>query len=340
MTKAEIPARTAVVTGASAGLGLAIAHEFARHGYDLGLIARGEQRLQAAEAEIRAMGRKAVAVSADVSRADEVEAAAERIERELGPIDVWINNASVTVFAPVSQMTATDFGRVTQVTYLGQVHGTLTALRRMTVRDRGTIVHVGSALAYRAIPLQSAYCGAKHAVRAFVDALRVELAHAGSGVRVTMVQLPSLNTPQFSWSKSYSDEQPQPVPPIFQPEVGARAVYFAAHHRRRETWVGGPATAVIIMSRFLPGFMDRYLEVTSFDAQYCDVPLPPDHRDNLHEPAPQRYGARGIFNGRAKRHSTQFLLERVPLLHGPANFVIALLESVKLLPGFIKKALS
>lgn len=330
-------ARVAVVTGGSAGLGLAIVRELARHGCDVAILARGQERLEATAAEIRALGRRALTVSVDVSDAGAVEAAAEKVEREWGPIDVWVNNTSVTVFSPVREMTAAEYERITRVTYLGQVHGTLAALRRMRPRDRGVIVHVGSALSYRAIPLQSAYCASKHAIRAFVDALRVELRQEGSSVRVTMVQLPSLNTPQFSWSRTRGRRQPQPVPPIYQPEVGARAVRFAIEHDRREVWLGGAAAAVIVLSRLFPGIVDHYLKVTGTDSQFVDVPLPPDHSDNLFHPAPQLYRARGIFSGRARHRSPQFLWERLPLLHGPADWIIAGLQTLVMTPAYLAK---
>src|SRR5438067_7615094 len=227
-----------VVTGASAGLGRAIAHAFAERGAKVGLLARNPAALEAAVEECRAGGGEALAVPTDVSDADAVEEAAARVERELGPIDVWVNNAMVSVFSPVKEMDAADYRRVTEVLYLGFVHGTLAALRRMLPRDQGTIVQIGSALAYRSIPLQSAYCAAKHAISGFTDSLRCELIHDKSRVHVTMVQMPALNTTQFGWVKSRLNHKAQPVPPVFQPEVGARAVYWAAHHKRRELYVG------------------------------------------------------------------------------------------------------
>lgn len=329
--------RIVAVTGASAGIGLAVAREFARHGYDVALMARGERRLQAAAEDVRGLGRQALALSVDVAEAEQLEAAAERVERELGPVDVWVNNASVTVFSPVHALTPAEYERVTRVTYLGQVYGTQAALRRMRPRDRGTIVHVGSALAYRAIPLQSAYCAAKHAVRAFVDALRVELRQEKSAVRVTMVQLPSINTPQFSWSRTRDGRQPRPVPPIYQPEVAARAIYFAATHPRREVWLGAAATAVMVLSHLFPGRVDHYLEVTGTESQFADAPLPPDHRDNLFEPAPQLYRAQGIFSGEARRHSIQFPLERLPLLHLPIRLLVALIQTAAMTPDYLGK---
>src|SRR5436309_7131501 len=234
------------VTGASAGVGRATARAFARKGADVGLIARGRERLDSAKREVEELGRRASVVEADVADAAQVEAAAQQIEDELGPIDVWVNNAIATVFAPVSDTTPEEFRRATEVTYLGSVWGTMTALRRMRPRDAGVIVQVGSALAYRGIPLQGAYCGGKHALQGFLESLRAELLHDGSKVRVTMVQLPALNTPQFTWSRSKMPREPQPVPPIFQPEIAARAIVWAANHPRRELMVGWPTVKAIV----------------------------------------------------------------------------------------------
>ena len=241
----SIPREVVVITGASAGVGRALVREFARRGAWIGLLARGPDGLEAARIEVEDAGGRALVLPTDVADADAVEAAASAVEQTFGPIDIWINNAMVSVFSPVREMTAAEFRRVTEVTYLGIVHGTLAALRRMLSRDRGTIVQVGSALAYRGTPLQSAYCGAKHAVQGFTESLRSELLHDGSRVRVTMVQLPALNTPQFSWVKSRLPREPQPVPPIFQPEVAARAIYWSAHHHRRELSIGLPTVAAI-----------------------------------------------------------------------------------------------
>src|SRR5262249_50312901 len=247
------------VTGASAGVGRATARAFAREGADVGLIARGRERLEAAKHEIEATGRRAVVAEADVADSNQVESAAELIEDELGPIDVWVNNAMATVFAPVSDTTPEEFRRATEVTYLGSVWGTMSALRRMRARDDGVIVQVGSALAYRGIPLQGAYCGAKHALQGFLESLRTELLHEGSNVRVTMVQLPALNTPQFTWSRAKLPHSPQPVPPIFQPEVAADAIVWAASHPRREVMVGWPTVKAIVGNAVAPSVADRYL---------------------------------------------------------------------------------
>jgi NAD(P)-dependent dehydrogenase (short-subunit alcohol dehydrogenase family) len=241
----------------------------------------------------------------DVANAEAVERAAETVEREFGPIDIWINNAMVSVFSPVKQMTPEDYRRVTDVTYLGVVYGTLAALKRMLPRDRGVIVQVGSALAYRGIPLQSAYCGAKHAIQGFVDSLRSELIHDKSRVRVAMVQLPAMNTPQFSWVKSRLPRKPQPVPPIYQPEVGAEAILFAAHNDRREMYVGYPTVEAIIGDKVAPGFADWYLARNGYDAQQTDEPVEPDRLDNLWEPVPGDHGAHGQFGDRADASSPQ-----------------------------------
>jgi len=294
-----------VITGASAGVGRATVREFARRGAHVALIARGRDGLEAARREVEREGGRALVLTLDVADADAVEHAAERVERELGPIDVWVNNAMVSVFSPVREMRPEEYRRVTEVTYLGYVHGTLAALKRMLPRDRGTIVQVGSALAYRGIPLQSAYCAAKHAVQGFMDSLHAELLHEGSNVRVTMVQLPAMNTPQFSWVKSRLPREPQPVPPIYQPEVGARAVYWAAHNERRELYVGWPTVKAVVGDKVAPGFADWYLSKAGYDAQQTDEPISPARRDNLWEPVPGDHGARGQFDERASDSSTQ-----------------------------------
>src|SRR5438046_2723919 len=256
-----------VITGASAGVGRAAARKFARHGARIGLLARGVDGLKAAQREVQKLGSEASIIPTDVANAEQVEAAAEKVETELGPIDIWVNNAMTSVFSPIKQMTPEEFRRVTEVTYLGYVYGTLAALKRMLPRDRGVIVQVGSALAYRGIPLQSAYCAAKHAVQGFCDSLRCELLHDNSGVRLTMVQLPALNTPQFGWVKSRLPRKAQPVPPIFQPEVAAEAIYFAAHNPRREFYVGAPSVEVIVANKIAPGLLDRYLASTGSDSE-------------------------------------------------------------------------
>lgn len=253
----------AVVTGASAGVGRATALEFARHGMNVALLARNPERLEAAAEEVRGQDVKALPIVTDVADADAVEAAAARIEAELGPIDVWVNNAMATIFAPIDRVAPEEFRRATEVTYLGQVYGTMAALSRMRKRAHGTIVNVGSALAYRAIPLQSAYCGAKYAARGFTDAVRTELIHDGSSIRMIMVHLPAVNTPQFDWALNKLGMRPQPVPPIFQPEVAARAIVEAAlNPGRREVWVGLPTVITILGNKLAPGLLDRYLART------------------------------------------------------------------------------
>jgi NAD(P)-dependent dehydrogenase (short-subunit alcohol dehydrogenase family) len=299
-----------VVTGASAGVGRATVREFAHRGAWIGLIARGRDGLEAARDEVEAAGGRALVLPCDVADASAVDAAAARVEAEFGPIDIWINNAMVSVFSPIREMTAAEFRRVTEVTYLGIVHGTLAALRYMLPRDHGTIVQVGSALAYRGIPLQSAYCAAKHAVQGFNESLRCELLHDGSRVHVTMVQLPAMNTPQFDWVKSRLPRQAQPVPPIFQPEVGADAIYFAAHARRREIAVGWPTVAVIAGNSVAPGLVDRYLAASGYDAQQTSEPVDPDHQDNLWAPLPGDHGAHGRFDDRATSLSVQSWLNQ------------------------------
>ncbi|MBA2270378.1 MAG: SDR family oxidoreductase [Chthoniobacterales bacterium] len=295
-----------VITGASAGIGRATVREFAKHGARIGLLARGHDGLEAARREVEEAGGRALVLAVDVANADAVEAAAEAVEREFGAIDIWINNAMASVFSPIKEMTAEEFRRVTEVTYLGVVHGTLAALQRMLPRDRGTIVQVGSALSYRAIPLQSAYCAAKHAERGFTDSLRSELIHDGSKVHVTMVQLPALNTPQFGWIKSRLPRKAQPVPPIFQPEVAAEAIYWAAHEKRREVFVGLPTLQAILGNKIAPGLLDHYLANTAYDGQQTDEPEDPNRPHNLMEPLPGDHGAHGTFGSQAADTSPAF----------------------------------
>lgn len=292
-----------VVTGASAGVGRAIVREFARHGAAVGLLARGRDRLEAARREVETAGGAALVVPTDVADDAQVERAADMVERHLGPIDIWINNAMVSVLSPVKDMTAGEFRRVTEVTYLGYVHGTMAALRRMLPRDRGMVVQIGSALAYRAIPLQSAYCAAKHAVQGFTESLRSELLHDRSRVRLTTVQLPAVNTPQFSWIKTRMPFHPRPVPPIFQPEVVARDVYWAAHHRRREFAVGFPTVRAILGDKFIPGLLDHYLAWVGYQAQQTRQRVAPDRPHNLYHTVPGDYGAHGRFNDGARTAS-------------------------------------
>ena len=293
------------ITGASAGVGRATARAFARQGAHVGLLARGHDGLEGARQDVEAAGGKALILPTDVADADQVEAAAAAIEEVFGPIDIWVNNAMVSVFSPVKAMTPAEFRRVTEVTYLGTVYGTLAALRRMLRRDRGTIVQVGSALAYRAIPLQAAYCGAKHAIQGFTESLRCELRHDGSRIRLTMVQLPALNTPQFGWVKSRLPRKAQPVPPIFQPEVAAEAIVWAAHHNRRELNVGFSTSAVLLANKLIPGLADSYLAWTGYEAQQTDEPADPNRPHNLWHPVPGDHGAHGDFDHRASARSPQ-----------------------------------
>ena len=302
--------RVVVVTGASAGVGRAAARAFGARGDAVALIARGKDGLSAAEDEILAAGGRALTLQVDVADPDALEAAAAQIETELGPIDVWVNNAMVSVFAPFKDVSAADFRRVTEVTYLGYVNGTMAALRRMLPRDSGVIVQVGSALAYRAIPLQSAYCGAKHAIEGFTESLRCELEHDRSNVRVTTVQLPAINTPQFHRVKTSLKRHPQPVPPIFQPEVAAEAIVWAAGHPRREYWVGWPTARAVIANRLFPGLLDRYLARTGVEAQLADRAIEPGRPDNLYEPVPGDAGAHGEFDARSKDNSAYWRLMR------------------------------
>jgi NAD(P)-dependent dehydrogenase (short-subunit alcohol dehydrogenase family) len=294
-----------VVTGASAGVGRAVVRRFAREGARIGLLARGVDGLEAARRDVETLGGRALVLPVDVASWTEVDAAATRIEEAFGPIDIWINNAMASVFSPVAEMEPEEYRRVTEVTYLGTVHGTLAALRRMRPRDSGTIVQVGSALAYRGIPLQSAYCAAKHAIQGFMDSLHCELLHDVSRVKVTTVHLPAVNTPQFGWVKSRLPRKAQPVPPIFQPEVAADAIFWAAHHNRREVWVGGPTVQAILSDRAAPGAVDRYLAASGYDAQQTDEPEDPNRPDNLWAPIPGDHGAHGAFDDRAHDSSAQ-----------------------------------
>ncbi|HSF09517.1 MAG TPA: SDR family oxidoreductase [Nitrospirales bacterium] len=294
-----------VVTGASAGIGRATVRAFARRGGSLGLLARGQEGLEGARREVEKLGGHAVVVPTDVADPEQVERAAVTVEKAFGPIDIWINNAMVSVLSPVKDMTAEEFQRVTNVTYLGYVYGTLSALRRMLPRDRGVIIQVGSALAYRAIPLQSAYCGAKHAIKGFTESLRSELIHDGSRVRITMVHLPGVNTTQFGWIKSRLPYEPQPVPPIYQPEVMARAIVWSADHDRRELWVGMPTAKTIVGEKFIPGLLDYYLAEVAYTGQQTNIPGNPDRADNLLTPVPQDRGAHGTFDDQARSSSFQ-----------------------------------
>ena len=294
-----------VITGAGAGVGRAVVNEFASQGANVGLISRNEERLESARQEVEGHGGRALALPCDVADPEQLERAAERVENELGPIDVWVNCAMVTIFAPFSEIKPEEFRRATDVTYLGFVWGTRAALKRMKARDRGTIVQVGSALAYRSIPLQAPYCGAKHAMVGFTDSLRCELIHEKSNVHLTVVHLPAVNTPQFSWCRTRLPRHPQPVPPIYEPEIPARAIYWAAHHKRREVFVGEPTVKAIYGQDVAPGFADWYLGRNGYESQQTEEPVSPNRPDNLFDSVPGPYGARGIFSDRAKSFSIQ-----------------------------------
>jgi NAD(P)-dependent dehydrogenase (short-subunit alcohol dehydrogenase family) len=303
-----MPAPVVVVTGASGGIGRATAEAFGARGAQVGLLARGERGLQSAADAVRRAGGTALVLPTDVADPDQVEGAAERAEAELGEIDVWVNDAFTSVFSPFDQIQAAEYKRVTEVSYLGYVYGTMSALKRMKARDRGTIVQVGSALAYRGIPLQTAYCGAKHAIQGLHESLRCELLHEESNVHVTMVQLPAVNTPQFSWVLSRLPRHPQPVPPIYQPEVAAKAVLYAADHPgRREYWVGSTTAATLAANAFMPGLLDRYLGRTGVDSQQTSQPRDADAPVNLWEPADRDkdFGPHGIFDDTSHPRSTQ-----------------------------------
>jgi NADP-dependent 3-hydroxy acid dehydrogenase YdfG len=296
------------VTGASAGLGRAIAHAYAKRGAKVGLMARNPEALAAAKQECENLGGQAIFILTDVSDAEAVERAATQIEQELGLIDIWVNDAMVSVFSPVKEMEASDYKRVTDVLYLGFVHGTLSALRRMLPRDRGTIIQIGSALAYRSIPLQSAYCACKHAINGFTDSLRCELIHDGSNVKVTAVHMPAMNTTQFDWVKNRMPDDTQPVPPIFEPEISAEVVVAAglAKRPRREYWVGSPTVAAIIGQKFIPGLLDIYLGKTGYKSQQIqNEPRDPEALNNLYEYVPGIHSARGKFDDRSKRTSAE-----------------------------------
>ena len=304
MSKQSKP-EVVVVTGASGGVGRAVAHAFAKRGAHVGLLARGREGLEGAAREVRELGGEALIVPTDVAEHAQVEAAAEAVEERFGEIDVWVNDAMSTVFARFSDTEPEEFKRATEVTYLGAAYGTMVALKRMRARDRGKIVQVGSALAYRAIPLQAAYCGAKFGIRGFTDSIRTELRHEKSKVQITMVQLPGINTTQFSWCRSKLPDHPMPVPPIYQPEIPAEAVYWAAHHRRRELWVGYSAIAAILGTRLAPSVIgDWYLGKTGISGQQVkDMPVHGERVGNLFAPVEGDAATHGIFDAKAKTHS-------------------------------------
>ncbi len=309
--------QTVVITGASGGIGRATAQLFARRGANIVLIARGEAGLSGAARDVIEAGGKALPISADVADYDAVQQAADRAESEFGPIDVWVNVAFTSVFAPFTQIRPAEFKRVTEVTYLGYVYGTKVALSTMLPRDRGTIVQVGSALGYRSIPLQSAYCGAKHAVNGFTESVRTELLHDNSNVHITIAQMPAVNTPQFSWVLSRLPRHPQPVPPIYQPEVAARGVVFAADHpEHKEHWVGATTVGTIVAQKFAAPILDRYLARTGYDSQQTSEE-PPAGQANLWQPADsapgEDYGAHGEFDSRSHSRSAQLFLSHHPV---------------------------
>jgi NAD(P)-dependent dehydrogenase (short-subunit alcohol dehydrogenase family) len=281
---------------------------FAERGDSVAVLARGRDGLDAAAKEVEAAGGRALSLGVDVADAAAVESAAAEIEETLGPIDVWVNCAMTSVFAPFKEVEPDEVRRVTEVDYLGFVYGTKAALRRMLPRDRGVIVQVGSALAYRGIPLQTAYCGSKHAIKGFTEALRCELLHDKSNVRLTMVQMPALNTPQFDWVLSRLPRKPQPVPPIYQPEVAARAILWASEHNRGEVFVGGSTTATILGNKVIPRLLDRYLARSGFDSQQTQEPADPNRPANLWEPVAGDHGAHGDFDSKAKGRSVQWWL--------------------------------
>jgi short-subunit dehydrogenase len=297
------PNEVVVITGATAGIGRATARLFAQQGASIGLLARDEERLEATRREVEELGGRAVAISVDVANADQVEAAAERVERELGPIDIWVNDAMTTVFSPFEEIPPEDFMRVTDVTYHGYVWGTRSALKRMRERNHGTIVQVGSAMAYRSIPLQTAYCGAKHAIKGFTEAVRTELLHDKSDVHITIVEMPAINTPQFEWGATTLEQHPRPMAPVFQPEVAAEAVVWAAHAKRREVMVGMSARMAVSGEKLFPGLLDRLLAKTGVSGQMMKESIAPDRPSNLWEPVPGDYGAHGRFDGEAYQHS-------------------------------------
>jgi NAD(P)-dependent dehydrogenase (short-subunit alcohol dehydrogenase family) len=303
MKQNEFKDKVVVITGASGGVGRATAWEFAKQGAKVALLARGIEQLEATKREVENYGGKALIIQCDVADANQVEAAAEQTERELGEIDVWVNNAMASVFAPFKEVTPDEFKRVTEVTYLGQVYGTKAALKRMLPRDKGSIVFVGSALAYRGIPLQSAYCGAKHGIQGFYDSLRSELMHDKSNIKTCMVELPGVNTTQFGWVLSKLPNKPKPMGKVYQPEVAARAIVFAAAHNRREIFVGYPTFEAIIGNKIAPWLGDFVLSKNGFKGQQTDEPVEADRKNNVWEPVPEDRGAHGTFDDIAAKKS-------------------------------------
>ncbi len=295
--------KVVVITGATGGVGRATAWEFAKQGAKIALLARGEEQLKATQKEVEELGGTALAIRVDVADATAVESAAEETETRLGPIDVWVNNAMASVFAPIDEITPEEFKRVTEVTYLGQVYGTLAALKRMKLRNKGSIVLVGSALAYRGIPLQSAYCGSKHGIQGFYDSLRTELLHDKSRIKTCMVQLPAMNTTQFGWVLSRLPNQPRPMGKVYQPEVAARAIVFAAQHNRRSIWVGYPTFEAILGNKIAPWYADQVLARTGYQGQQTSEPVRPDRKSNVWQPVNEDRGAHGNFGNIAANKS-------------------------------------
>jgi len=323
--------RVVVITGASAGIGRATARAFAARGARIGLIARNAEALENARLEVEARGGEAVIAIADVADADAVERAAQNIETAFGPIDVWINNAMTSVLGPIRTITPDEFRRVTEVTYLGVVHGTLAALRRMQPRNEGVILQIGSTLAYRGIPLQAPYCAAKHAIQGFHDALLSELLHDKSNVRVCMVNLPAVNTPQFRWIRNHMPHKPKPFGTIFEPEVAAQAIVWASEHPRRELNVGWGTSQAIIANAFAPGLLDHYLARIGYDQQQSDEPEPASRADNLYAPVPGDAGAHGVFGEQAKSVSPQLVANTHRGAIGAAAAVVGVVVLAKLI---------
>jgi len=336
MNNDYVQSKVVVITGASAGVGRATAKRFAGDHHKIALIARGKQGLEAAKDEVESLGGTAMTIQCDVSDFDQLNQAASKVEEKFGPIDIWINNAMTTVFAPFMEITPKDFKRVTEVTYLGQVNGTMAALKRMKPRDRGTIVQVGSALAYRGIPLQSAYCGAKHAIQGFTESLRSELLHEGSSVHISMVQMPALNTPQFDWCKTTFDKKPRPVPPIYQPEVAADAIHYAAFNNKREMYVGMSTAVIVNGNKFFPGYGDKYLAKNGFNSQLSNQSIDKNRPNNLYEPVEGDFGTHGDFDNISKDRSWQLKIDKNKNL---INAAAAGLAAVTILGALFKKLL-
>jgi NAD(P)-dependent dehydrogenase (short-subunit alcohol dehydrogenase family) len=316
--------RVVVITGASGGVGRATARAFARQGICIALLARGEQGLEGARREIVEAGAEALVLPTDVADSVQVERAASEIERRWGRIDVWVNNAMVTVFGPVDRLDPDDLKRATEVSYLGAAYGTMAALKRMRAQGSGVIVQVGSALAYRAIPLQSAYCAAKHALRGFTDAVRCELLHERSSIHITTVHLSAFNTPQFDWARNLMSKRPEPVPPIFQPELAARAIVWASNHRRREVFVGWPSVKAVLANKLAPGILDRILAKQGYSGQLTEEPKPSSACENLYTPCDTNPGAHGRFDREARAYSLQWIISSHRALSLSVAAVIAI----------------